>query len=417
MSFNQPLPIQFIPLAEAAVRPGGRVSIKIVGPGWGSSAYYPAEVLERDGPAIFTAGTRMFWNHDTAEEAAARPEGDLDRYAAKLTTNAYWDEAGPAGPGLYAEAQVFKEYQQRVEEKRPEVSLRALGRAVMGEAEGRTGPIVQELLAARSVDWVTAAGAGGQIVTLEEAARPQPTAVELQEAHNLAEWLEAQLHLHLTALADDMFGWGYVNRVERKSLSAAIGAALDTYHEHLRSQAPQLFERGRWETAPAAEDEADAMSEAEIPPLEDSMSTEQLQEAQRRIAALEEEARNREAAVGRMQEQLLLREARDFVHGRLAQSGLPELTRLRLVRELATNPPLTEAGRIDEAAYGQRVDTAVQEAAAEVAAIASAGALAEGQITGMGTAAPADSAPTVSLEEAEKRIQGALGNLGYRPVA
>jgi hypothetical protein len=41
----------------------------------------------------------------------------------------------------------------------------------MGEAEGKKGPIIQQLVAAHSVDYVTTPGAGGQVVQLFEAAR------------------------------------------------------------------------------------------------------------------------------------------------------------------------------------------------------------------------------------------------------
>ena len=55
-----------------------RMKLKLIAPGKGSSAFYPAEVLKRDGPKTFTKGTHIYINHATsAEEAKARPEGRL----------------------------------------------------------------------------------------------------------------------------------------------------------------------------------------------------------------------------------------------------------------------------------------------------------------------------------------------------
>ena len=163
----------FVPLIERAVRNDGTIPVKIIQPGWGSSGYYPAEVLERDGPKIFKKGTKMFWNHQTATEEAERPEGDLNHLAAELVSDARYQANGPAGGGLYADAKVFEKYKPAVDDLSSHigVSIRAFGKAKQGEMEGREGVIIQELTKARSVDFVTAPGAGGQIVSLFEAAR------------------------------------------------------------------------------------------------------------------------------------------------------------------------------------------------------------------------------------------------------
>ena len=97
----------------------------------------------------------------------------MNDLAAELVTDARWDPNGPAGPGLYADAQVFKAYQEAVDDLAGHigVSILAMGRAEEGEAEGKRGPIITDLLAARSIDFVTEPGAGGQILELFEAAR------------------------------------------------------------------------------------------------------------------------------------------------------------------------------------------------------------------------------------------------------
>lgn len=164
---------EIVPLVEASLAADGTVPIRIIAPGWGSSGYYPSAVLERDGPSVFKAGTHMYWDHPTRQEARERPERSLRDLAGELVSDARYDAAGPAGPGLYAEARVFGPYRATINEIAPSigVSIRASGRVKPGEAEGKRGEIVEELTAAHSVDWVTVAGAGGKAVQIFESAR------------------------------------------------------------------------------------------------------------------------------------------------------------------------------------------------------------------------------------------------------
>ena len=163
-----------VPLVEKAVRRDGTIPLKLIQPGWGSSGYYPADVLEKDGPKVFTKGLKMYWNHPTATEESERPEGDLNSLAAELVDDARFDSNGADGPGLYANAKVFEAFQAPINDlgKHIGVSIRALGPAMMGSAEGKQGPIIQSIKMARSVDFVTQPGAGGKILELFEAARP-----------------------------------------------------------------------------------------------------------------------------------------------------------------------------------------------------------------------------------------------------
>jgi len=182
-NFRAGSPVGNTKLVESAVQFVGAVKlseartdypVKLIAPGKGSSAYYPAEVLKRDGPNVFKAGTHMYWNHATDMEEAQRPEGDLNNLAGVLTSNAYYDEAGKAGPGLYARAKVFGDKAAQLEEMAPHIglSIRASGNAEKGKMqEGR--PVLKEMVFADSVDFVTRAGAGGQVVLTESARRSE----------------------------------------------------------------------------------------------------------------------------------------------------------------------------------------------------------------------------------------------------
>ena len=155
--------------------------IKLIAPGAGSSAFYPQEVLQRDGPKVFKAGTHVYLNHQTAAEEAARPEGDVLNLAGVLTTDASYQEGHAKGPGLYARMKVFADHAKTVEEKAAHVgmSIRASGIAESGKSKGGL-PVLKELTAAQSVDVVTHAGAGGMILT--EAAK---AATQTQEASSM----------------------------------------------------------------------------------------------------------------------------------------------------------------------------------------------------------------------------------------
>jgi len=169
------------------------IPIKIISPGWGSMAYYSADMIKSSGPSCFTKGTHMMWNHATDAQEAARPEGDLDSLAAVLTKDAHWEDNGPKGPGLYSEAKVFSDYAQKVAEKGPHIgiSINAAIAAERGEVEGRKGLIAKEFRKAFSTDFVTKAGAGGApIVPVVESAGATPP-ISIKEKDMEKEALEA----------------------------------------------------------------------------------------------------------------------------------------------------------------------------------------------------------------------------------
>lgn len=196
-SLDADLTGDFVPLVEKAVRADGTVPIRVIAPGWGASGYYSPTVLERDGPNVFTKGLHMHLDHPTSKEESERPERSVKDLAAVLVDNAKWNPQGLAGPGLYADAKVFEPYQSAINELAPHigVSIRAIGKATHGEAEGRKGNIIEGITAAKSIDFVTAAGAGGEILQLFEAARGRiqnQQEVEVMDAEELKALQEAK---------------------------------------------------------------------------------------------------------------------------------------------------------------------------------------------------------------------------------
>ena len=168
---------QDIQLREA-FEPGRK--IKLISPGAGSTAYYTAEVLKRDGPKVFKAGTPMRIDHPTRAQEKERPEGSVKDWGAVLRTPAEWLESyitpsgKDSGPGLYSDIKTFSDHSQTIDEKGPfaGVSICAWGDQLVenGKTVMRDGvPVLARLTAADGVDMVTRAGAGGMFLT--EAAR------------------------------------------------------------------------------------------------------------------------------------------------------------------------------------------------------------------------------------------------------
>lgn len=359
------------PLSEGALTGEGTAMIKLIAPGWGSSGYYGRDLLRRDGPLIFTEGLHMFWDHATPTEDAERPEGSLRNLAAVLTENAQWQDEGPRGPGLYAPAKIFEHFREPASELAPHigVSIRAWGRSEEGEAEGKRGRIITELIAARSVDFVTLAGAGGEIVQLFEAAKPREGSDrprKLEEARNAAEWLEARLHLAFTEIADFLFGQGFVTREERKALSAGIGAALDAFRGVVEEQAPGLMDRDPYDgpsDGMTATEETEPSKEGEM-----GNETKEAQELEEAKAAAERERDEAKREADRMAERLLQRDARDRIDELFSfDKQLSDRARRRVVetvlgtKESPREAPSTDDGKLDTTKLDEAVDRAYRE--------------------------------------------------------
>jgi hypothetical protein len=166
-----------VDLIEKAVAADDTINVKIISPGWGASGFYPAEVLKRDGAKAFPKGTLMHLDHPTAEESKQRPERSVKDLAAALSEDPVYQENHPQGPGLYGKAAVIPGYRKFIDAAAPfiGVSIRSYGKSEEGEAEGKKGVIIKELVhhpVHNTVDFVTKAGRGGQVLALMESYRP-----------------------------------------------------------------------------------------------------------------------------------------------------------------------------------------------------------------------------------------------------
>ena len=438
---------------------GRRQRIRLITPGWGSSGYYPAPVLEQAAKdRVFAAGTRMFLDHPLDEEVlGGRPERSLRDLAAVLVTNAIWD---PDAKALFAEAQVFEPFRAALAEQAPHigVSIRAAGSGEYGEAEGRKGLIINRIVAVESVDFVTAAGRGGAIVSLLESARARPT--DLAEARNVGAWLEARLHTRFTEMADDMYGGGRLTREERIGLSSAIGDALSSFVTRIESDHPQLYERDLWDE-PTSTDAVTAVSEsepgrpatsrgavmsgssttgpgtnapgtqpptptepAELVEARRDLTTvrEQLAEARQQLATIGENAQRtataeRQLAEARSENQRLrgVIAARAALDKALAESGLPEVAWPRVTATVigadGAGIPLTEAGAVDEDKLGAAITAAIGTEKSYIAGLAEAAG------TGVPRGLGATDDTALSEADLEKELAESFRGLGMSESA
>lgn len=165
----------------------GSLLVQVITPGWGSSGYYSAPVLEAAAnDKVWPKGTHMYFDHPSATEASDRPERSVKDLAAVLSEDARWDASGsrvlarvdPVGLGKTVLAdEAFR--------KAVACSVRASAEMEIGEAEGRSGWIVEKIHPGtfNSVDFVTHAGRGGMIL---EAARQAYEAEQVSEVSDKA---------------------------------------------------------------------------------------------------------------------------------------------------------------------------------------------------------------------------------------
>ncbi|WP_066298848.1 hypothetical protein [Arthrobacter luteolus] len=162
----------------------GRIRIKIIDAGEGSSGTYPTETIKAAAKdKVFSAGTHMYADHPGAQESYDRPERTIKDLAAVLTSDAVYDAAEEA---LYAEAKVFPHWREAIAEMAEDIGVSIRASAQMDEKDGKR--TITRLLHAESVDFVTKAGRGGKIAEVLESARRviEATANDTREYLNAA---------------------------------------------------------------------------------------------------------------------------------------------------------------------------------------------------------------------------------------
>lgn len=169
-SESRTLLVDYIPLTEAKIGTKGKALITIIKPGFNSSKerYYPAETLARDYKVF--EGLKMYADHPTPTEEKERPEGSIRNWVATL------QNVRPSTDGMIVgEATIVEPWmQEKLTTLRDNsmlkdmgISINAVGSASRAEIEGVKTNFIERIVRARSVDFVTEAGAGGGIQLYE----------------------------------------------------------------------------------------------------------------------------------------------------------------------------------------------------------------------------------------------------------
>lgn len=183
----------------------GRIKLRIIDQGKGTSGTYPAATLEAAAKdKIFAKGTHMYADHMSATEAFDRPEGSIKNLAGVLESDAVYEDGA-----LYAEAKVFPAWRDILDPEVFEhigVSIRAS--AEVDEARGER--TVTKLVHAESVDFVTKAGRGGRVMEVIESARVNTRAIRHgvaeATANDTREWLQSAVKASLDG-DDSRWAW------------------------------------------------------------------------------------------------------------------------------------------------------------------------------------------------------------------
>jgi hypothetical protein len=235
-------------LQTLKLREGARSTypVLLISPGTGSSAHYSAELLKKAAQeGKFPAKTFMYWNHPTEAEERARPEGDLDNLAAITTKPGYWDDNGPRGPAIYAEAKPMADYADKIESRAPHIglSIRANGTTSGKTVNGK--PDLASIDYVESVDYVTRAGRGGMALAeserfvklLEEFREGEVCDMDAAEITKLKESLAAQTAINARLLER-------ANRADAIDLANAVLATTSLSEAQRKFVAESVISQG-----------------------------------------------------------------------------------------------------------------------------------------------------------------------------
>jgi cation transport regulator len=196
--------LNVVPLSEAKFDKG-RATVVVIKAGFNATEdrYYPAEVLKRDF-GIFE-GMKMYADHPTEEEDKARPERSIRDWVATLSEVTCDENAIVTGVAEIIEPWLMQKLASLREKdmlSEMGISINAIGSASKGTVDGKETLVIEKLVAAKSVDFVTEPGAGG-VVTLYEADRNHDIdLVELaalkEKRPDLIKAIEAAVRMEIT---------------------------------------------------------------------------------------------------------------------------------------------------------------------------------------------------------------------------
>ncbi|WP_163540830.1 hypothetical protein [Occultella kanbiaonis] len=403
----------------------GRLRVRIINEGVGSSGAYPRETLEAAAVAnVFHKGLHVYLDHPSVTESYDRPERSVKDLAGALATDAVYESGA-----LYADLEVFSTWRAAISEMADTIGLSIRASAVVedGEYAGQQLPVVKEIAEAYSVDFVTKAGRGGRVMEVIESARATTRAV----ARGVAEATVNDRREQLNALVKDAHGdadnkWVWVRDFDDTTvwfeietnddmgiyaqgyeLTDDVATALtgDRVEVRVRTEyVPVTTPTPATEAAPSVPSRPAGQSTANES-KEDTMATTQIEES--RLAQLETDAgrataletelteARRERDEARQEVTESHREADTATAQAVIAAADYEFNDLEQAGLMANLPLVAESGRLDRDAFTTRVT----EAAATAAEAAGAGT-----VRGLGANRTAQESGDLSIEEMDAEL-------------
>jgi hypothetical protein len=206
----------------------------------GKRRHYPKATVEESAPLF--RGLKMYINHPTKAEEAARPERDLRDYVATITET--WADNGKAIGKISVHDKWLKELlADPVARENVGLSINAKGKSYVGKIDGKDMQIIEKICEPKSVDWVTEPGARGRVVQLFESHMRGGVRKMEMETVTLQELKEARPDLYEAAVREGKKTPDA--NVLKEAVDSAVAAAVKPFQdkEKLRAQKDLV---GKW---------------------------------------------------------------------------------------------------------------------------------------------------------------------------
>ena len=358
----------------------GRMLVRLIDAGQGSSGYYPASTLQAAAESgVFGRGLHLYADHPGEAERLDRPERSIRDIAGVLTEDARYDDDSQA---LVAEARVFGAWAPVLAEMHDVIglSIRAAAEVSVGEHDGRPVTIVDRIVEAQSVDFVTRAGRGGKVLSLLESARPVREAMSSDVEHALellfinddSSWVvDHDPDAKFVIYRRDRRTWRTAYSYDPATGTATLDPApveVRRVVTYVPTQPTQNVPAPAGQTTTTQESREDTMPQIEEARLrqleEDAGRVQQLTESVTKLTTERDDAL---AAAEAARATVITAQAA----AQVAESG-HKFTRLEK-RGLMLDLPVTEAGGLDVEAMKARISEAVAEAEEAARAVAGRG--------------------------------------------
>ena len=379
----------------------GRYLVRLIDAGEGSSATYPPAVLEQAAKdRAFPAGTRIHLDHPSESGAQEMPGRSVKDWCAVLTEDATYN---PESQALEAPIKVFRPYQVLIEDLQEYVGLSIHAWIESTPTPGK--PVATRFLPSphNTVDFVTAAGRGGKVLSALESARDASEATARDRREQLSQAVKDAYQTAPNGYVwvrdyDEDNGLVWFEDHEDRTWQQSYTVAADDLSVALTGDAIEV--RPVITYVPVSSAGQEQQEGTKMPQIDEAKLAE-LTAAAERVSKLETESAEkdrliaeRDKALKAHENSLLAGKALPTVEG---FDKLPELAQARVAEHLSRNVPVNDAGDFDAEKFNTVAAAAIKSEADYLAKVSPASE----NLRGFGDSRPAsESAPTRRTRDA-----------------